>query len=436
MRLSVAPDDPTVAAFTEAMNQFKANPTCTVSDTREPYSSSNLNEDNFRRDLAARDPQLSKLFESRDLKNAGGSAFVSLLVLSMLGQSQYSNIFQTVWEQIFGTTYNFHRSDFITLFALYPEYDPIGLADGALCNIQNAQAALTRDLATRTMCEDYTTGNIAKKRALKNESFKDLSPGMQSLVLRPAAGVAKFPKKGNEKLYKDLIKRIFGQDAGNTNTGGAFPFTGALMLAVINNRIPLLYIRQLTYQSNPEVNLEVVFDLRNAPDLQQTPGVDIFAVFHFHTRGLTANGLPQIEFFHAFHGQYVIQRYGAWHVDGRDQGQYQQNQRTPIMDCPYVANQRQVWIPGPAGAAPASDAASQMIYNFGVALFNRHILDGSSYFFTAAQANGRFVMTWNYNTGTWNFNNLIESENFGPSGANNAADMSPQGGGWPQPPTS
>ena len=419
------------------MTAFKADPTCTVSDTREPYSSSNLNDDNFRRDLAARDPQLSKIFESRDLKDAGGSAFVSLLVLSMLGQSQYSTIFQTLWEKIFGASFNFHRSDFITLFALYPEYDPIGLADGALCNIQNAQAALTRDRATRTLCEDYTTGSVTKKRSLENRLVENLSPERLSLVLRSAAGVAQIPRRGNEKVYEDLIRRIFGQDAGNTGTGSdPYPFTGALMQAVIDGRIPLLYIRQLTYQTSPEVNLEVVFDLTNAPDLQQTPGEDIFGVFHFHTRGLTLNGIPEIEYFHAFHGQYVIQRYGAWHVDGRDQGQYQQNWRTPILDCPYESNQRQVWRPGPAGSVPANDAASQRIYNFGVALFNAHILDSSVYYFTPAEANGRYLMTWSYVTGSWNFNNLRESQNFGAGGSSNVRDMSPHGGGWPQPPSS
>lgn len=420
------------------MNAFKADPTCKVSDTRQPYSPSNLNEDNFRRDLAARDPNL---FKSRTLKDAGGPSFVNLLVLAMLGKSQYSTIFQTLWENIFGALFNFHRSDFLALFALYPEYDPIGLADGALCNIQNAQAALTRDLATRTMCEDYTTGSVTKKRSLGNGSIDISSPGRQSLTLRSTANDAKASKEGNEKVYQDLIRRIFGQDAGNTGTGSdPFPFTGALMQAVIDGRIPLLYIRQLTYRDSQEVNLEVVFDLTNALDLQQTPGEDIFGVFHFHTRGLTINGLPQIEYFHAFHGQYVIQRYGAWHVDGREQGQYQQNQRTPILDCPYVENQRQVWIPGPAGPQPANDAASQRIYNFGVALFNAHILDSSVYAFTGAQMNGRYLMSWDYINHVWNFNSLRESENFGAGGSSNVRDMSPGGRGvfssWPQPPSS
>lgn len=431
------------------MNAFKADPTCKVSDTRQPYSSSNLNEDNFRRDLAARDPHLSKLFESRTLKDAGGSSFVDLLVLAMLGKSQYSTIFQTLWENIFGASFNFHRSDFLALFALYPEYDPIGLADGALCNIQNAQAALTRDLATRTMCEFYTPGSVARKRSLKNGSIDISSPERLSFTLRSATGVVEIPKEGNEKVYEDLIRRIFGQDAGNTGTGSdPFPFTGALMQAVIDGRIPLLYIRQLTYRDSQEVNLEVVFDLTNALDLQQTPGEDIFGVFHFHTRGLTINGLPQIEYFHAFHGQYVIQRYGAWHVDGRQQGQYQQNQRTPILNCPYVENQRQVgvqlerqvWIPGPAGPPPANDAVSQRIYNFGVALFNAHILDSTVYVFTGAQMNGRHLMSWDYVNQVWNFNSLRESENFGAGGSSNVRDMSPGGRGvfssWPQPPSS
>lgn len=64
-----------------------------------------------------------------------------------------------------------------------------------------------------------------------------------------------------------------------TNTNGAIS-TGALMQAIIDDEVPLLYTRNVRYAPQGVFQdniLEVAYNLRPRPDLQMTPGVDIFA---------------------------------------------------------------------------------------------------------------------------------------------------------------
>jgi hypothetical protein len=445
--MNAAPDDPTVTAFTTFVNAFKAAPICTVSDITEPAFAtliSGFNNDNFRRSVGELDPHLLSAFVSRDLKKAGGLEFIDMIVLAMLGQSQYAETFKTIWNNILGAIYNFSWEDFITLFDIFPLYDPIGLAYSVLCNIQDASAALENSEASQEMCQPPDPFVIPQRRSLDNKFPEALpSEGPDANFRRPVEEI-QLPYIGNEEGYHDLIKRIFSLDPGASATGtGPWPYTGMLMRAVIDGNIPLLYIRQLFYRRGinnmPEVDLEVVFDLTDEPGLRQNDN-DVFAVFHFHVGSLNSEGLPQISYFHAFHAQYVTELYNEWFVEGRNSGNPgDPNYRTPILQCPRILVERQrvqsVWIPGPNGTPAPTPATgtSELIDEFGNWMVAEGILSPSSFVFTEAQMNGRVMMTWDFDLNVWDFNGLKFSSNFGPNGGTAPAIMNPIYG-WRQEP--
>jgi hypothetical protein len=119
----------------------------------------------------------------------------------------------------------------------------------------------------------------------------------------------------------------------------------------------------------------VAYDLRQAPDLQQTAGRDIFAIFHFHIPFMvphatdpTVDLYPAISYAHVYHGNRVIlgqHRTGGfhtpneWHVDYETPLNTQPGvtrplpntpgatERTRIFECP-VPNS--FWYPGVDGA--------------------------------------------------------------------------------------
>lgn len=475
----LAPDDPVAAAFQSFLAAFKYAPTCSIDDTHGRTVIPNDND--FKRDLnnhlASRDPELHQLVQTRSISGAGGPYFVSLVSSAMQGKSRYSLIMQQEWETTFGSIYNFHPADFQETYQIFPDYDPNSLTQDILCNLQNAEEALSNARTAQSeLCVDYTTGHSKRLRRRDNatEATRQLWPldighgfgrsRARNFLPRLISSSALLPTHGprgsisddfsdgtlvdhrkehelvaamsiNATRYHKLVARVFEQDAGNTgSTSTGIPFTGRILQAVTNNQVPLLYIRQLRFQDNPEINLEVVFDLRNVPALQEQTG-DIFAVFHFHTQGLTTDGVPEITYFHVFHAQTVYPRYGGWRVDGRLQGEGANNERTVILDCPIDANTntRQVWRPGPHGEDPDPDDDTAVnIYNFGNALWNRGILNDASFYFPSQDTNTQYLMWWDSTNENWNFNNLRESTNFGAGGnLNTATDMSPSNG-WPQ----
>lgn len=101
----------------------------------------------------------------------------------------------------------------------------------------------------------------------------------------------------------------------------------------------------------------MAYDLRNAPNLQERPGIDIFAVFHAHTEIMDADPdapeaplYPAITRIHVFHGQVVYnpsdinpQDPTEWRVwYGGPQGRDGPNRRTLINQC----RDDEYWFPG------------------------------------------------------------------------------------------
>ncbi|KAL1961762.1 hypothetical protein VTN77DRAFT_1088 [Rasamsonia byssochlamydoides] len=121
------------------------------------------------------------------------------------------------------------------------------------------------------------------------------------------------------------------------------------MRAVANNdpNVRYLYSRRLDFLWNTvpdgsghDINqciLEVVYDITDAPYLQQRP-TDIFAVFHFHVEEVMTNyvGVRSINVFHA-QGVRYVEETNDYQVAGlrydRVNGRPGRNQRAHILQC-------------------------------------------------------------------------------------------------------
>jgi len=132
----------------------------------------------------------------------------------------------------------------------------------------------------------------------------------------------------------------------------------------------------------------VVYDLRNARDLQQRPGIDIFAVFHFHIDNMSYDPddetgeeliYPAVRMAHVFHAQQVFNANPndadnprEWRVDfglpPRPRG-VNPTERALVYNCPPFSQSEtpQYWYPGDAGTR----AAQSLNQRFGVMLRDR-----------------------------------------------------------------
>lgn len=265
----------------------------------------------------------------------------------------------------------------------------------------------------------------------------------------------------------ELMRRIFDEDpASNSRPLGGLPSTGLLMNAVMHDNLPLLYMQHVRYQANQastrdlDTILEVVYDITHRPDLQFFEAgtaagpfePDRFAVFHFHTIGVTPDpaggpSYPRIAYFHVFHGQRVHQnnhpRQGQYVVvqAGTSSGEQRPsatnpdrsgsapgpNARTRILECGRGAGrQRLVWQPGQDVPRPVGPG-QQTIVDFGTFLRRSGVLIGDN------------LPHWNSRTARWmwdpdpNHADFYTSDNFGPleNGLRQPpANMAPSAG-WP-----
>lgn len=146
----------------------------------------------------------------------------------------------------------------------------------------------------------------------------------------------------------------------------------------------------------------VVYDLRQAPDLQERQGTDIFAVFHFHVAGMARDpNNPQdtelysaAHYSHVYHGQRVYNanpndptNSAEWRVDyGQNRTRRRRNapppppaetERTPIYRC----DANTFWYPGSAAnreradAEEANDQTQSRTQQFGVRLRDQGMID-------------------------------------------------------------
>jgi len=267
------------------------------------------------------------------------------------------------WEITFGIRYNLHQPDWVKLYEWFRHYDPLLVTLFILCNIKDALSILS------------SIDNAPKLCTVLERQQGDSAPNIKPRLSMPS-------------------KRTFAigyESTGTTLTGQ--PSVGAILEAVIHDTIPLLYIRQLPYRNRDaghaagngnsivELNLEVVYDLTDRPDLQQHHGpglTDHFAVFHIHVERMGVHphqtvAQPCITVLHVFHGQHVTLTHGQYLVQGRtNQGRPNYNVRTPILEpCPRPGS---YWPLGDATVPPQETPELERLRRFGLALRDQGVL--------------------------------------------------------------
>jgi hypothetical protein len=213
------------------LQAYIANPICSLDDLQDSVDPSSpfLLDPDFRRSIA----------------KLGGGQFYSQMLLMSLGTALNSLELRQIWDKYVGIPYNFAASRFQELFNANPDWDPLDLVESVLCNIGDAGELLDASLAEASeLCVEDTDFDLnqAGRRDLTHASPKRY-PDLLAL--------------SNRTESSKLGIRTF--DYGNANTGGNTggglpPWTGSIMQAVIDRTIPLLYVRQLRYRG--ELNLE------------------------------------------------------------------------------------------------------------------------------------------------------------------------------------
>jgi hypothetical protein len=225
-----------VSAFLIGLNNFISNPVCSASDLRRPLNNNQLSDGLFRRQAIDLDSKEAvewhaKALIKRDLSASGGDDFLNTLIIVMLGQTIYSLQLQQAWDNLMQPLYSFTASDFKKYVQEFSIYDLNYLARDLMCNIGLASAVPADYNDETSLCVEPIS---AKRRDVEVKDSK--------VIL----GV---PVLHNDTVFHGLVKRPF-----SGSNGQALPWTGRILDAVIAGTIPLLYIRQLNYHG--ELNLE------------------------------------------------------------------------------------------------------------------------------------------------------------------------------------
>ena len=268
-----------------------------------------------------------KEIAGRDFKSLGGYSTLHLLQAALPLGTQLNSLLIEAYNDIIGSKINVRAPKDLQMAIDNDPYDdpPTALA-GMFCGWDKSSQLLKDPNDTAEVCinppndsnldtakpdgSDDPPVYERKKRDL--ESLQQLRRG------------SNFPFDYSKRQVENITRRLFEEDNSATiRDPDQWPATGALMHAVINDDLPLLYMQRIRYgarqHNNDDTILEVVFDIRGRPDLQATTAEiaggpwreDIFAVFHFHTFGLTpapnnqGPDIPLIPYFHVFHGQRV-----------------------------------------------------------------------------------------------------------------------------------
>ncbi|KAF4552683.1 putative glycosyl hydrolases family 18 protein 1 [Elsinoe fawcettii] len=298
-------------------------------------------------------------------------------------QNLYMQVYDKVWED-----QGFNTSAFNSYIDnVDQEVDPIARATEALCGGSDSSAELSCVLETQEqLCE------------------LPASPFRRSLFSRTADWLL------DRLPVLNLAKRRFTPDfdsaaipAGKKAINSPTKVAAARIIdAVIRDEVPLLYMAQLAYEADPnrrgyrgfsDVEMEVVFDIRGRPDLQEFEGQDNFAVFHFHTQGFVNEGgteYPAIVDALVYHAQTVFQNdilphaTHDWVADFRDFNRI--NQRTGLFQCPRSRYQQTAILAGnPHNIRVAQDSTGrprecvQRIQDLTNELYRRGILTRAAY---------------------------------------------------------
>ena len=262
---------------------------------------------------------------ARDFKSLGGYSTLHLLQAALPLGTQLNSLLIEAYNDIIGSKINVRAPrDLQAAIDNDPYDDPPSALAAMFCGWKKSSQLLKDPDETAEVCVNPPNDSnldrakpdssdeppVYERRKRGLESFEDLR------------GETDFPFDYTKRDLENVTRRTFIEDNSATIRDPDWaPTTGAIMHAVVNDDLPLLYMQRIRYRAqernNEDTILEVAFDIRGRPDLQETTpeiqeGIwraDIFAVFHFHVFGFAhvddGPDIPLIPYFHVYHGQRV-----------------------------------------------------------------------------------------------------------------------------------
>ncbi|KAJ6559056.1 putative class V chitinase [Mycena vulgaris] len=346
-------NNPTLNDFQNKLTAFKQNPTCIASSASSKRQSTGWND-------------------------AWGLA--PIIAGSTSRSTGLDLLISDTFDDQFGNSNNMHFNNFVSQQGLFPGFDIVDLIFDALC--QGASWV--------TGFNDYNSAHTGVCEIVPGASTK---------------------RRSVNETEAEIRKRNFwrNNDLGSIITGR--PTTGALIHAITVGAIEVAYVavEQLGQNQDNHLLVEIAWDIRNFPDLQEGPG-DILAVMHMHVDNLafagghTYLGVQFASFFHA--REFYLQHGNRYRVVGWNTGNANPalniNERAGVVECDRNGNDR--WWVGHPQAADQNDPVTQL----GNALVRQNIVNDNllaGMFNPATYANDRANLgsplfdTWGFD---WN----------------------------------
>ncbi|KAJ7653279.1 putative class V chitinase [Mycena polygramma] len=292
-------NNPTLNDFQNKLTAFKQNPTCSATAKRQ----------------------------SSGFDSAFGLAPI------IAGSSSLSTgldlLISDSFDDQFGNANNMHFANFTADQTLFPGFDIVDLIFDALCQGASWITGFNNYRSASTdVCQVAPSGSARRRRVNKTEVAFE--------------------------------KRNFWMNDGLASSSAGRPSTGAMINAIIAGGPDVAYVavEQLGANQRNHLLVEIAWDIRNFPDLQEAPG-DILAVMHMHVDDLafagghTYLGVQFASFFHAreFYLQHG-ERYRAVNWNTRNANPVDNiNERAQVFECDINTGNRW-WVGHPQAGNP------------------------------------------------------------------------------------
>ncbi|KAJ7209087.1 putative class V chitinase [Mycena rebaudengoi] len=308
-------------------------------DTEEVANNPALKDFQDKLTAFKQDPTCSAMGSKR--QSAGFDSALGLAPLiagSSLRSTGLDLLLSDTFDDQFGNANNMHFDNFITEQARFPGFDIVDLIFDALCQGTS-----------------WVTG------------FKDYGNAHDSVCVINLSHVTKRSLNETEAQSRKKRKRNFWMNNDLTSEAPGRPTTGALINAIIAGAIRPAYvaIEQLGQNQANHLLVEVAWDIRNFPDLQEGPG-DIVAVMHMHVDNLAfANGHTYlgVQFASFFHAQGFYLQHGnryraiGWNTNDPNDA-LNTNERAGVVECDREEEDR--WWVGQPGVGNQNDPVTRL----------------------------------------------------------------------------
>ncbi|KAF7342007.1 putative class V chitinase [Mycena venus] len=347
-------NNPTLNDFQNKLTAFKQNPTCIASGASSKRQSSGWTDA----------LGLAPIIAGSTSRSTGLDLLIS-----------------DTFDDQFGNANNMHFDNFAAQQGLFPGFDIVDLIFDALCQGPS-----------------WATG------------FNDYNSAHTGVCQIAPSGSTK--RRSVNETEAEIKERNFWENNALTSIVPGRPTTGALINAIITGapglEVAYVAVEQLGPNQDNHLLVEIAWDLRNFPDLQETPG-DILGVMHMHVDNLafagghTYLGVQFASFFHA--REFYLQHGNRYRVVGWNTGNANQalniNQRAAVIECDRNGPDR--WWVGHPQAADQNDPVTRL----GNALVTQNIVNDNllagmfnpTTYHQDRNGNGPLFATWGFD---WN----------------------------------